>query len=73
MKNMDEIFFYSIACDIVNESEDPDPRSIVECKNRHDWIKQKDDVHVELNLLNKRKVFRLIVIMTEVVRSVGYK
>jgi len=39
MKNMDEIFFYSVACDIVNGSEDPEPRSVTECQNRHDWIK----------------------------------
>ena len=36
MKNMDEIFFYSVACDIVNRSEDPKPRSVTECQNRHD-------------------------------------
>ena len=39
MKNMDEIFFYSVACDIVNESQDFEPRSITKCQNRHDWIK----------------------------------
>jgi len=39
MKNMDEIFSYSIARDIVNKNEDPKLRSITECQNRHDWIK----------------------------------
>ena len=48
-KNMDEIFFYSIACDIVNESEDPEPRSVTECQNRHDWTKWKDAIQTELN------------------------
>ena len=32
MKNMDEIFSYSVACDIVNESEDPEPRSSLNIK-----------------------------------------
>jgi len=39
MKNIDEIFFYSVACDIVNGNEDPEPRSVTECQNRHDWTK----------------------------------
>ena len=30
MKNIDKIFFYSVACDIVNRSEDPEPRSVTE-------------------------------------------
>ena len=36
MKNMDEIFSYSVACDIVNGSENPEPRSVTEYQNRHD-------------------------------------
>jgi len=31
MDNIDEIFFYSVACDIVNGSEDLKPRSVAEC------------------------------------------
>ena len=36
MENIDEIFSYSVACDIVNGSEDPKPRSVTECQNRQD-------------------------------------
>ena len=39
MKNIDEIFSYSVACNIVNESEVPEPKSITKCQNRHDWTK----------------------------------
>ena len=39
MKNIKEIFSYSVACDIVNRSEDSEPRSVTKCQNRHDWIK----------------------------------
>ena len=39
IENMDEIFSYSVACDIVNGNEDPESRSVIECQNRHDWIK----------------------------------
>ena len=39
---MDDIFSYSVACDIVNGSEDSKPRFVTEYQNRHDWIKWKD-------------------------------
>ena len=32
MENMDEIFSYSVACDIVNGSEDPESRSVTDVK-----------------------------------------
>ena len=60
---MDEIFSYYVACNIVNESEDPEQRSITECQNRHDQIKQKDAIQAVLNSLNKRKVFGPIILM----------
>ena len=70
---MNEIFFYSVACDIVNESEDPEPRSVTKCQNRHDWTKWKDTIQAELNSLNKHKVFGSIILTPEAVRPVGYK
>ena len=36
MQNMDEIFSYFVACDIINGCEDSEPRSVTECQNRHD-------------------------------------
>ena len=30
MENMDEIYFYSVACDIINKSEDPELRCVTE-------------------------------------------
>ena len=39
MKNIDKIFSYSVACDIINGSEDSEPRSVTACQNRHDWTK----------------------------------
>ena len=32
MENINEIFSYSVACDIVNGSEDPEPRSLLNIK-----------------------------------------
>ena len=62
MKNMNEIIFYSVACDIVNESGDPEPRSTTKCQNKHNWIKWEDAIEAELNSFNKRKVFGHIVL-----------
>ena len=42
MENIDEIFSYAMACDIVNGCEDPKPRSLTECQHRQDWLKWKD-------------------------------
>ena len=39
IENMDEIFSHSVACDIVNGSENSEPRSVTKCQNRHDWTK----------------------------------
>ena len=71
MENIDEIFSYSVACDVVNGSEDPEPRSVTECQNRPDWTKWKDAIQAELSSLNKRKVFGPIILTPEVVRPVA--
>ncbi|KAL5570782.1 hypothetical protein UlMin_020379 [Ulmus minor] len=73
MENIDEVFSYALACDINNGNEDPEPRSIVERQNRHDWLKWKDAIQAELNSLNKRKVFGPIVLMPKAIKPVGYK
>ena len=62
-----------MAYDIVNGNEDPEPRSVIECRNRQDWIKWKDAIQAELNSLNKRNVFGPIVLTPETVKPVGYK
>ena len=73
MENIDEIFSYAVACDIVNGNEDPEPRSLTECQHRQDWLKWKDAIQVELNSLNKRKVFGPVVLTPKAVKPVGYK
>ena len=42
--------------------EDLEPKSVYECQKRHDWIKWKDAIQAELDSLNKRNVFRSIVL-----------
>ena len=51
--NIDEIFSFSIACEFININDDPEPRTVNECQNRHDWKNWKDAINTELNSLKK--------------------
>ena len=44
-----------------DEIDDTEPRSINECRQRNDQPKWKEKIQVELNSLEKRGVFGLIV------------
>jgi len=63
--NIDEIFSFSIACEIMNENDDPKPRTINDCLNRHDWKNWKDAINTKLHSLKNRKVFGPIVVIHE--------
>jgi hypothetical protein len=67
---IDDIFSYAVACDVFG-NDDPEPTSVIECRNRQDWVKWKDAMQVELDSLNKRKVFGPIVPTPEAVKPVG--
>ena len=71
--NIDEIFSFSIAYEITNENDDPEPRSVNECQNRHDWKNWKDAIDTELKSLKNRKVFGPIVAIPAGMKPVGYK
>ena len=62
-----------MALNIINDDEDPDPKTVEECRHRNDWPKWKDVIQTELNSLAKRKVFGPVVLTPEDVKSVGYK
>lgn len=71
--NIDEIFSFSIACEITNENDDHEPITVNECQNRHDWKNWKDAIDTELKSLKNRKVFGPIVAIPEGMKPVGYK
>ena len=73
MDDIDDVFSYLLAKEINEENEDPEPKSIYECQKRHDWIKWKDAIQVELDSLNKRNVFGPIVLTPKDIKPVGYK
>jgi hypothetical protein len=44
-----------------NFINDPDPKTIVECKKHSDWNKWKEAIEVKLNSLKKRKLFTEVI------------
>ena len=69
---IDDIFSFAVATEIV-KSDDIEPRSVNECRQRHDWLKWKDAIQAELNSLEKRSVFGPVVQTPPNVNPVGYK
>jgi hypothetical protein len=60
---------------IIAESflNDPDPKTMVDCKKRSDWNKWKEAIEVELNSLRKRKVFTKVLLTPPRTFPVGFK
>lgn len=71
--DVDDIFAYHIACNIVKDDEDHEPKCINECRQRNDWPMWKDAIDAELKSLAKHKVFGSIVPTPEGVKPIGYK
>ncbi|XP_073120754.1 uncharacterized protein [Henckelia pumila] len=70
---IDNKFAYAMAFDVVNEDDDLDPKSVTECRNRHDWPNWKNAIQEELNSLAKREVLGPVVQTPKGVISVGCK
>jgi hypothetical protein len=51
-------FFSTMIADLLN---DPDPKTMAECKQRSDWIKWKEAIETELDSLRKREIFSNVV------------
>ena len=71
--NVDDIFAYNVAIEIMEENEDPEPTSVDECRKRYDWPLWKDAMNAELKALAKRKVFGPVINTPNGVRPVGSK
>jgi hypothetical protein len=48
----------TMVADLLN---DPDPKTMAECKQRSDWIKWKEGIEAELDSLRKREVFSNVI------------
>ncbi|KAK2436707.1 putative mitochondrial protein [Trifolium repens] len=71
--NVDDVFAYNIALNVINDSEDLEPKSIKDCRQSENWPKWKDAIEAELSSLSKRNVFGPVVRTPEGVKPVGYK
>ncbi|GJT41490.1 putative RNA-directed DNA polymerase [Tanacetum coccineum] len=43
--DIDEIFSYSVASDIMSGDDDPEPKSVIDFQIRHDWDRWKDAIN----------------------------
>ena len=41
---IDNVFAYATALEIIEESEDLEPKSVEDCRRRNDWPKWKDAI-----------------------------
>jgi hypothetical protein len=56
-----------------NFLNDPDPKTMVECKKRSDWNKWKEAIEAKLNSIKKRKVFFDVIPTPPRTFPVGFK
>ena len=66
-----DIFFASSVAETIQN--DPDPKSMVECKKRSDRNKWKEAIEAELASLTKREVFLSIIHTPPKTFPVGFK
>ena len=71
--DINDIFAYQVALDVMDLDEDHEPTSILECTQRSDWLKWKEAINVELESFKKRNVFGSIIRTPYNVKPVGYK
>ncbi|KAM2817807.1 hypothetical protein COP1_041878 [Malus domestica] len=69
---VDDALAFAIATEIML-SDDIEPRSVDECRRRADWSNWKQAIQVELDSLEKCKVFGPVVPTPPHVKPVGYK
>ena len=70
---VDYVFAYNVATNIMQDNEDHEPQSVIECRQRNDWPKWQEAIQSELNSLAKREVFGPIVQTPNGIKPVGYK
>jgi hypothetical protein len=59
-----------MVADLLN---DPDPKTMAECKQCSDWIKWKEAIESELDSPRKREVFSNVIPMPARTYHVGFK
>ena len=54
--NIDEVFAYNVAKDVISDNDDQEPMTIEDCRQRNDWPKWKDAIQPELDPLAKLSI-----------------
>ena len=54
---INEVFFFVVAIEILKEDDDHEPRSVDECRSKHDWSKWKEATQVELDSLATQSIW----------------
>jgi hypothetical protein len=62
--------FSTMVADLLN---DPNPKTMVECKQHSDWIKWKEAIEVELDSLRKREIFSNVIPTPSRIHHVRFK
>ena len=71
--DVNNIFAFQVALDIIQNDDDPEPQNTNECRQRNDWPKWREAMQAELHSLIKRDVFRPVVQTPASIKPVGNK
>ena len=71
--DVNNIFAFQVALDIIQNDDDPEPQNTNECRQRNDWPKWREAMQAELHSLIKRDVFGPIVQTPASIKPVGNK
>ena len=71
--DVNNIFAFQVALDIIQNDDDPEPQNTNECRQRNDWPKWREAMHAELHSLIKRDVFGPVVQTPASIKPVGNK
>ena len=71
--DVNNIFAFQVALDIIQNEDDPEPQNMNECRKRNDWPKWREAMQAELHSLIKQDVFGPIVQTPASIKPVGNK
>ena len=71
--DVNNIFAFQVALDIIQNDDDPKPQNTNECRQRNDWPKWREAMQAELHSLIKRDVFGPVVQTPASIKPVGNK
>ena len=71
--DVNNIFVFQVALDIIQNDDGPEPQNTNECRQRNDWPKWKEAMQAELHSLIKRDIFGPVVQTPASIKPVGNK